>query len=75
MPNDVSSSAPPILEGKDHAAPSVFRPENLLRKARRQKELSVEPAPPICVLDPDGANSPTVSDQKWESYSILNLDG
>src|SRR4051794_9151230 len=54
MSNDVSSSAPPILEGKDHAAPSVFRPENLLREARRQKKLSVEPVPAVCVLDPDG---------------------
>jgi uridine phosphorylase len=54
MPNDVSSSAPPILEGKDHTAPSVFRPENLLREARRQKELFVEPVPAVCVLDPDG---------------------
>jgi uridine phosphorylase len=54
MPDSVFSSAPPILEGKDHAAPSVFRPENLLREARRQKGLSVAPVPAVCVLDPDG---------------------
>lgn len=39
---------------KDHAAPSVFRPENLLREARRQKQLDDTPVPEICVLDPDG---------------------
>lgn len=39
---------------KDHAAPSVFQPENLLREARRQKGLPAEPVPEICVLDPDG---------------------
>lgn len=44
----------PILENKDHAAPSVFRPENLLREARRQKRLPTAPVPEICLLDPDG---------------------
>lgn len=29
----------PIVNGKDHTSPSVFRPEALLREARRQKEL------------------------------------
>ena len=54
-------------DGMDHTAPtpalftekrfselSVFLPENLLREARRQKNLPVEPVPEICVLDPDG---------------------
>ena len=54
MRDDVFSNAPPILEGKDHAAPSVFRPENLLREARRQKGLPAGPVPSVCVLDPDG---------------------
>jgi len=44
----------PIVNGKDHAAPSVFRPEALLREARRQKELPLVSVPPVCVLDPDG---------------------
>jgi len=44
----------PLLERVDHAAPSVFRPENMLREARRQKALAYEAVPPICVLDPDG---------------------
>ena len=39
---------------KDHTAPSVFLPENLLREARRQKRLANIPVPEICVLDPDG---------------------
>jgi uridine phosphorylase len=45
---------PPILAGKDFAAPSVFEPENLLREARRQKNLSGAAVPEICLLDPDG---------------------
>jgi uridine phosphorylase len=49
-----ASGAPPILSGKDHASPSVFRPEALLREARRQKELPLVAVPPVCVLDPDG---------------------
>ena len=44
----------PILENKDYDLPSVFTAENLLREARRQKSLSTEPVPDICVLDPDG---------------------
>lgn len=44
----------PIVNGKDHAAPSVFRPEALLREARRQKALPLVSVPPVCVLDPDG---------------------
>jgi uridine phosphorylase len=48
------SKPPPILAGKDFAAPSVFEPENLLREARRQKNLPSATVPDICVLDPDG---------------------
>ena len=39
---------------KQHHAPSVFRPENLLREARRQRGLSDEAVPAVCALDPDG---------------------
>jgi uridine phosphorylase len=35
-------------------APTVFEPENLLREARRQKDLADGTVPEICVLDPDG---------------------
>lgn len=44
----------PILAGKKYGAPSEFLPENLLREARRQKQLPLVPMPEICVLDPDG---------------------
>lgn len=43
-----------IASGKDHAAPSVFRPEALLREARRQRGLPLAAVPQVCVLDPDG---------------------
>jgi uridine phosphorylase len=45
---------PPILAGKDFAAPSVFEPANLLREARRQKNLPSATVPETCILDPDG---------------------
>lgn len=45
---------PPILENKDQQAISVFRPDALLREARRQKGLDRVNVPPICILDPDG---------------------
>ncbi|HKO72496.1 MAG TPA: nucleoside phosphorylase [Bradyrhizobium sp.] len=44
----------PIVAGKDHTAASIFRPEALLREARRQKQLGLVAVPEICVLDPDG---------------------
>jgi uridine phosphorylase len=51
----MDDAAPPTLLGaKQHDAASVFRPENLLREARRQRGLPDEPVPAICVLDPDG---------------------
>jgi len=44
----------PAAAPKDYAAPSVFRPEHLLREARRQKGLPDRDVPAVCVLDPDG---------------------
>lgn len=44
----------PILSDKGHGEPSAFTPENLLREARRQKNLGDVPVPRVCVLDPDG---------------------
>jgi hypothetical protein len=52
-PDNVNGSAP-LLARRDHLAPSIFRPENMLREARRQKGLSLAPVAPVCVLDPDG---------------------
>jgi uridine phosphorylase len=51
---DDSNVSSPLLARRDHAAPSIFRPENMLREARRQKGLSLAPVAPVCVLDPDG---------------------
>lgn len=46
---------PPFIAGpKQHDAPSVFLPENLLREARRQRGLPDVPVPSVCALDPDG---------------------
>ncbi len=39
---------------KDYSAESVFRPGNLLREARRQRNLPDHPVPRVCLLDPDG---------------------
>ncbi len=44
----------PILSNKAFDAQSVFRPEALLREARRQKNLPAVAVPDICMLDPDG---------------------
>jgi uridine phosphorylase len=44
----------PLLARRDHDQPSVFRPENMLREARRQKGIREGSVPRICVLDPDG---------------------
>ncbi len=44
----------PILEHKPYAAPSVFKVDNLLREARRQRATPEGCIPAICVLDPDG---------------------
>lgn len=45
---------PPLLDNKNSASPSVFRPAALLREARRQKGLQNVDVPAVCILDPDG---------------------
>ncbi|WFU45190.1 nucleoside phosphorylase [Bradyrhizobium sp. CB82] len=45
---------PPILAQKHYTEPSAFTPENLLRQARRQKQIASSSIPDICLLDPDG---------------------
>ena len=47
-------SGPPLLDRADFAEPSAFRPEALLREARRQKNIVDALVPPVLVLDPDG---------------------
>src|SRR5438552_3687247 len=44
----------PILADKHYASVSVFEPANLLREARRQKQVPEIAVPEICILDPDG---------------------
>jgi uridine phosphorylase len=44
----------PLLHAKDHEAPSLFDPANLLREARRQKDLPDIDVPAVALLDPDG---------------------
>lgn len=44
----------PLLGRKRYDEVSVFVPENLLREARRQKNIPAGQVPTICILDPDG---------------------
>jgi uridine phosphorylase len=46
--------APTIFGAKQHDAPSIFQPVNLLREARRQRSLPDDAVPAVCALDPDG---------------------
>ena len=48
------SHVPTILATKRHDSDSIFKPENLLREARRQRNLPEENVPSVCALDPDG---------------------
>lgn len=43
-----------IIANKNYDEASVFTPENLLREARRQKNIPEGRVPAVCVLDPDG---------------------
>ena len=54
MDPDVVLSVPAGLVRTDHAEPSVFQPESLLREARRQRCLEAGRVPDVCLLDPDG---------------------
>jgi uridine phosphorylase len=44
----------PLLIPKDYDAEPVFRAANLLREARRQRNLPDVEVPEVCLLDPDG---------------------
>ena len=44
----------PLLSRADYAEASRFRPDNMLREARRQKGLPGGECPTVCLLDPDG---------------------
>ena len=46
------NAADPVRE--DYGFTSAFKPENLLREARRARRNSAGRVPEICILDPDG---------------------
>ena len=50
----VRESRGDMVKHRDLKEPSLFTPENLLREARRQKELPKRRIPRVCLLDPDG---------------------
>ena len=54
MGRDQEWAGPLMLIRKDHAEPSLFQPESLLREARRQRGLHPGQIPAVCLLDPDG---------------------
>ncbi len=64
-----------IVGRSDHDQPSVFLPENMLREARRQRNLVPGDVPEVCLLDPDGdivryltATSRAVRSPSWACY-------
>lgn len=70
-----SSERAPILDHKHHDQPTLFTAENLLREARRQKNISLGRVPAVCVLDPDGdledylhATGRAQHDPTWACY-------
>jgi uridine phosphorylase len=70
----------PLTANKRYDRPSVFSPANLLREARRQKNITVGDVPEICVLDPDGDLSRQLEDSGarrnpyWACYHTHLLD-
>ena len=75
MPPRFAATRAPCLEVKAYRASSLFTPENLLREARRQKNLRFKAVPGTCVLDPDGdivrhlvASGRAQSDPAWPCY-------
>jgi uridine phosphorylase len=75
VPESASIIGAPILDGKDHAEPSAFTRESLLRESRRQKGLAMASVPRTCVLDPDGdiarhlvASGRAHRDPDWACY-------
>lgn len=78
-----SNNTPPILTNKFYKEDPLFRPENLLREARRQKNIPECEVPETCILDPDGdvvrylkANDQIVKNKYWACYhsELYNID-
>jgi uridine phosphorylase len=74
-----------ILINKHYDRPSTFDAANLLREARRQKQVPPGKVPDICVLDPDGdlsrhlRDSGSLRNPYWACYHTelydLDVDG
>jgi uridine phosphorylase len=71
-----------ILENKYYNEESVFKPDNLLREAKRQKNKPDCKVPAICLLDPDGdltdyllKNVKAIKNNCWACYhsSLYNF--
>jgi hypothetical protein len=61
----------PIVDRKDHKTPSLFRPEALLREARRQRQLPFVAVPEICVLDPDGDSGESLKEMETQARESI----
>jgi len=73
--DDTRLAGAPLTARRDHGEASLFLPENLLRAARRQKDLAAGAVPAVCVLDPDGdvaahlrARDATARSPSWACY-------
>lgn len=69
------SENPPNTHRKYYEETSVFQPGNLLREARRQKNIQESPVPHVCILDPDGdlvrylrRTGKTKKNRSWACY-------
>lgn len=86
MPGRSDTAATLILRQKAYDQPSAFTAANLLREARRQKNLPEGRVPAVCLLDPDGdivrhlkATGAARRDPHWPGYHTalydFDLDG
>lgn len=76
----------PLLRAKGYGQDSVFKPENLLREGRRQRDRAELDVPPVCMLDPDGdvvrhlvAGGLATEHEGWSCYHttlwVFDLEG
>lgn len=75
MTDSPNSGSSPLFDTKKFDEPSVFTPQALLDNARRQKDLSDQSVPNICILDPDGdivrqlsVTGEAQKDNAWPGY-------
>ena len=54
MKPEINGNRAHFFNNKHYHEQSVFLPENLLREARRQKNIDQTKIPVVCILDPDG---------------------